>query len=164
MPPGEAGPPGPTTLRATVRSRDGAPLPGARAALLRLEAHGSDIGPVALTLVPEVPGVFVARDALIGVAAHWSARLVVQRDEAFDLHLAFDFQVEAGPPAAAAARPARAAPGRAFRLAPPVAAAVVLTAVLTVVLALTASRTLRALRTGHPHQPPAPEAGPEVTR
>jgi copper transport protein len=82
--------PGPNTVRLTATGHDGHPLTDATAALLQLQAEGSDTAPLGFTFDREAPGVFVRRDAVLGIEGRWKGQVTVQRQGAYDLHDRFE--------------------------------------------------------------------------
>jgi copper transport protein len=82
--------PGPNEIRLTVTGRDGRPLTDATAALLRLQAAGSETAPMAVTLTRESPGSFRQKAVILGMEGRWQGRVTVQRQGAYDLHDRFE--------------------------------------------------------------------------
>jgi copper transport protein len=82
--------PGPNTVRLTVTGHDGHVLTDATAALLQLHAEGSDTAPLGFTFDREAPGVFVKKDAVLGIEGRWKGQVTVQRQGAYDLHDRFE--------------------------------------------------------------------------
>jgi copper transport protein len=94
--------PGHNRVQIRVADAAGQPLADARAALLQLTPAGGGVGPSALTLEAAGPGRFESGHLLLGLAGPWRGRLVVQRQDAFDLNHVFELVVSpggAGPPA-----------------------------------------------------------------
>jgi copper transport protein len=82
--------PGRNIVRLTVTDRDGRALADATAALLQLQAVGSDTAPLGLTFDREAPGAFVKKDAVLGIEGRWKGEVTVQRHGAYDLHDRFE--------------------------------------------------------------------------
>jgi putative copper export protein len=99
--------PGPNTVRVAVTDRHGHALTDATAALLQLQAEGSDTAPLALTFDREAPGAFVKKDTVLGIEGRWKGQVTVQRRGAYDLHDRFELVLtsqtdpRAAPPSAA---------------------------------------------------------------
>jgi hypothetical protein len=90
--------PGHNSVSVGVTDAAGRPLADARAVLLQLTPSSAGIGPTALTLERVGPGRFESGHVLLGLAGPWRGRLVVQRQDAFDLNHSFELRV--GPEAA----------------------------------------------------------------
>jgi copper transport protein len=82
--------PGPNEIRLTVTDPDGLPLIDATAALLQLQVAGTETAPIGVTLEREAPGVFVKRDAVLGIEGKWRGRVTIQRQGAYDLNDRFE--------------------------------------------------------------------------
>jgi copper transport protein len=94
--------PGHNAVSVRVTDPAGQPLADARAVLLQLTPASGGVGPSALTLEPAGPGRFESGHVLLGLAGAWQGRLVVQRQDAFDLNHSFELRVSpeaAGEPA-----------------------------------------------------------------
>jgi copper transport protein len=97
--------PGHNSVSVAVTDAAGRPLADARAVLLQLTPSGAGVGPTALTLEGVGPGRFESGHLLLGLAGPWRGRLVVQRQDAFDLNHSFELRV--GPGAAGRPGPRR---------------------------------------------------------
>jgi copper transport protein len=82
--------PGLNTVRLTVADDRGQPLASATAALLQLVPTQVDVGPVAVTLDQQSPGVFVKTGTFLGMEGQWKGRLMIQRQGAYDLNDRFE--------------------------------------------------------------------------
>jgi copper transport protein len=82
--------PGPNTIRLTVTGRDGHALTDATAAMLQLQAEGSDTAPLGFMFDREAPGVFIRRDTVLGMEGRWKGHVMIQRRWAYDLHDGFE--------------------------------------------------------------------------
>jgi copper transport protein len=85
--------PGPNIIRLTVTGRDGHALSDATAALLQLQSEGLDTAPIGFTLDRESVGVFVKKDAVLGIEGRWRGRVTVQRSAAYDLSARFELML-----------------------------------------------------------------------
>jgi hypothetical protein len=90
--------PGHNTVSVRVTDPAGRPLADARTALLQLTPAAGGVGPSALTLDPVGPGRFESGHVLLGLAGTWRGRLVIQRQDAFDLNHSFELRVGPGAP------------------------------------------------------------------
>jgi copper transport protein len=95
---------GHNTVSVRVSDPGGRPLADARAALLQLTPAGGGVGPTSLTLEPAGPGRFESGHVLLGLAGPWHGRLVIQRQDAFDLNHSFELSVASGAPIAPGSR------------------------------------------------------------
>jgi copper transport protein len=86
--------PGLNTVRVTLTDRRGQPLGNATAAMLRLTTTNADVAPIVVTLDRASPGTFSKTAPLLGLPGRWAVRLVVQRNEAYDLHDRLDLEVQ----------------------------------------------------------------------
>jgi copper transport protein len=84
---------GHNTVSVRVTDPASQPLADARTALLQLTPAGGGVGPSALALEPAGPGRFESAHVLLGLAGAWQGRLVVQRQDAFDLNHSFELRV-----------------------------------------------------------------------
>jgi copper transport protein len=82
--------PGLNTVRLRVTDREGQPLSNATAALLQLLPTQIDVGPVAVRLEQQSPGVFIKTGPLLGMEGQWRGRLTIQRQGAYDLNHRFE--------------------------------------------------------------------------
>jgi copper transport protein len=89
--------PGPNTIRLTVTDRDGQALPEAMAALVQLQATGSNAAPLGFTLQRESAGVFVKNDVVLGIEGTWKGQVIVQRQGAYDLSERFELALSGQP-------------------------------------------------------------------
>jgi copper transport protein len=89
--------PGPNTIRLTVTGRDGQAPPEAMAALVQLQATGSNAAPLGFTLQRESAGVFVKNDAVLGIEGTWEGQVIVQRQGAYDLSERFELMLSGQP-------------------------------------------------------------------
>jgi hypothetical protein len=96
--------PGHNTVSVRVTDPAGRPLADARTALLQLTPAAGGIGPSALALDPVGPGRFESGHVLLGLAGTWRGRLVIQRQDAFDLNHSFELRVSPGAPGDAGPR------------------------------------------------------------
>jgi hypothetical protein len=86
--------PGLNTVRLTVMDGRGQPLGSATAVLLQLLSTQVDVGPVAVTLDRQSPGVFVNTGTFLGMEGQWRGRLTVQRQGAYDLNDRFELVLQ----------------------------------------------------------------------
>jgi copper transport protein len=96
--------PGHNTVSVRVTDPAGRPLADARTALLQLTPAAGGVGPSALALDPVGPGRFESGHVLLGLAGTWRGRLVIQRQDAFDLNHSFELRVSPGAPGDAGPR------------------------------------------------------------
>jgi copper transport protein len=89
--------PGPNTVRLTVSGQDGQALPDATAALVQLQATGSNMAPLGFTLHREAAGVFVKDDVVLGIEGTWKGQVIVQRQGAYDLSERFELGLSGQP-------------------------------------------------------------------
>lgn len=89
--------PGPNAIRLTVTGQDGQALPDARAALVQLQAAGSNAAPLGFTLHREAAGVFVKNDIILGIEGRWKGQATVQRQGAYDLSERFELALTSRP-------------------------------------------------------------------
>jgi copper transport protein len=89
--------PGPNVIRLTVTRQDGQALPDAMAALVQLQAAGSNAAPLGVTLHRESAGVFVKNDMVLGIEGRWKGRVMVQRQGAYDLSERFELALTSQP-------------------------------------------------------------------
>ncbi len=82
--------PGPNEIRLTVVGRDGQPLTDATGALLQLQVVDSETAPIGLTLTQESPGIFRAKDLILGMEGRWKGQVTIQRQGDYDLHDHFE--------------------------------------------------------------------------
>jgi putative copper export protein len=82
--------PGPNDIRLVLTGHDGQPLSDATGALLQMQAAASETAPIGITLRREAPGIFGAKDLLLGMEGSWKGQLMVQRQGAYDLHDHFE--------------------------------------------------------------------------
>jgi copper transport protein len=88
---------GHNTVRVGVTGPAGQPLADASAVLLQLTPAAGGVGPSALTLERLGPGRFESGHVLLGLTGPWHGRLVVQRQDAFDLNHSFELRVGGDP-------------------------------------------------------------------
>jgi copper transport protein len=86
--------PGLNTVRLTVTDGRGQPLGSATAVLLQLLSTQVDVGPVAVTLDRQSPGVFVKTGTFLGMEGQWRGRLTIQQQGAYDLNDRFEFVLQ----------------------------------------------------------------------
>jgi copper transport protein len=106
--------PGLHEIRLTVTGHNGQPLTDATGALLQLQVVGSETAPLGVTLARESPGVFRAKDLMLGMEGRWKGQVTVQRQGAYDLHDHFELALtsptdeHAPPPASVGMNPSTA--------------------------------------------------------
>ena len=140
--------PGPNAIRLTVTGRDGQALPDATAALVQLQATGSDTAPLGFTLQRESAGVFVKNDVVLGIAGTWKVQVIVQRQGAYDLSERFELALSGQPEQHVTSPPAAASNGVMILLYVGIAG-------LTIVLLIVSKRRLSSAlrRLDVPNQP-----------
>jgi copper transport protein len=89
--------PGPNAIRLTVTGQDGQALPEAIAALVQLQASGSNAAPLGFALQRESAGVFVKDDVVLGIEGTWKGQVTVQRRDAYDLSERFELVLSGQP-------------------------------------------------------------------
>jgi copper transport protein len=89
--------PGPNAFRLTVTGPDDQALPDVTAALVQLQATGSDVAPLGFTLHREAAGVFVKDDMVLGIEGRWKGQVIVQRQGAYDLSERFELALSGQP-------------------------------------------------------------------
>lgn len=82
--------PGPNEIRLTVAGRDRQPLPDSTGAFLQLQVTASETAPIGLKLTRESPGIFRAKDLILGMEGRWKGQVTVQCQGAYDLHDHFE--------------------------------------------------------------------------
>jgi copper transport protein len=151
--------PGPNAIRLTVTDPAGRALADATAAMVQLTPADASVGALTFQLVREVPGVFVAPSAVLGVVGRWSGRLTVQRQDAYDVNDRFDLVV-----AESATTHGHGVPDAPAHLTLPLdrltRGAALVTAVVTLALFLRSRRRLAAARRLLADTSEAPAAAP----
>jgi hypothetical protein len=61
---------------------------------LQLQVAGSETAPIGVALDHESPGVFRAKDLMLGIEGRWKGQVTVQRQGAYDLHDGFELALK----------------------------------------------------------------------